>query len=98
MNIRLLIPIMLLALGVRAQGPMDPWIQSQLTGLSWATTYKGVLADFHPVTISLVSDNYHIAGYIIHDGDGKKHRLLGEASKNGQVQLQERDHNDRLTG
>ena len=77
---------------------MDPWIQSQLTGLSWATTYKGVLADFHPVTISLVSDNYHIAGYLIHDGDGKKHRLLGEASKNGQVQLQERDQNDRLTG
>lgn len=98
MNFRYIIPVLLLANGLFAQGPMDPWIQSQLTGLSWTATYKGVLADFHPVTITLVSDNYHIAGYIIHDGDGKKHRLYGEATKGNQYQLQERDENDRLTG
>jgi hypothetical protein len=99
MNIRCILFALLFAHGsLCAQGPMDSWIQSQLTGLSWTMTYKGVLADFHPVTITLVSDNYHIAGYIIHEGDGVKHRLYGEASKGSHIELQERDENDRLTG
>jgi len=81
-----------------AQGTQDPWMNSQLKTIAWSITYKGVLADFHPVTIHLASDLEQVAGYFIHEGDQKKHRLVGEWNKGDHYQLQERDDNDRLTG
>ena len=81
-----------------AQGTMDPWITSQLKSISWNVSYKGVLADFHPVTIQLYSDLDQVAGYFIHEGDQRKHRLVGDWNKGDHFQLQERDENDRLTG
>lgn len=87
----------------RAQGTMDPvtmdpWMKAQLKTVSWNYTFKGVLADFHPVTIYLASDLEQVVGYFIHGGDQKKHRLAGEWVKGDHYQLQERDDNDRLTG
>src|SRR5207344_2126262 len=81
-----------------AQGTMDPWMQSQLKTITWNVKYKGVLADFHPVTIELASDQDQVVGYFIHDGDQRKHRLIGDWNKGEHFQLQERDENDRLTG
>jgi len=81
-----------------AQGMMDPWMKSQLKTVTWEVTYRGVLADFHPVTIQLASDQNEVVGYFIHDGDQRKHRLVGEWNKGDHFQLQERDDNDRLTG
>ncbi len=81
-----------------AQDTMDPWMKSQLKNISWNVTYKGVLADFHPVTIQLASDLEQVVGYFIHDGDQRKHRLIGDWNKGDHFQLQERDDNDRLTG
>jgi len=81
-----------------AQGTMDSWMTSQLKTVSWNVTYKGVLADFHPVTIQLASDLDQVVGYFIHDGDQKKHRLVGDWNKGDHFQLQEHDDNDRLTG
>ena len=81
-----------------AQGKMDPWMTSQLKTVSWNVTYKGVLADFHPVTIQLASDLDQVVGYFIHDGDQRKHRLVGDWNKGDHFQLQEHDDNDRLTG
>src|SRR5687768_9057299 len=85
-------------LALYAQAPADPWICSQLGQIVWSRTYEGVLADYHPVTITLASDNNHIAGYLIHKGDSRTHRLMGDWSKKDLFQLQERDEYDRLTG
>ncbi len=81
-----------------AQIKNDPWILSQLTRVKWQQTYEGVLADYHPVMITLASDSNQIAGYLIHKGDQRVHRLLGDWTKKDLVQLQERDEYDRLTG
>jgi hypothetical protein len=83
--------------GLSGQALTDPWICSQLGTIAWHQTYEGVLADYHPVTITLATDNHQIAGYLIHKGDGRTHRLMGDWSKN-LFQLQERDEYDRLTG
>ena len=76
----------------------DAWICSQLGLITWHQTYEGVLADYHPVTIQLASDNKQIAGYLIHKGDDRAHRLLGDWNKKHIFQLQERDEYDRLSG
>ena len=81
-----------------AQIKSDPWILSQLSRVLWHQTYEGVLADYHPVMITLASDSNQIAGYLIHKGDQRVHRLLGDWTKKDLVQLQERDEYDRLTG
>ena len=81
-----------------AQLQTDPWIYSQLKEVTWTATYKGVLADFHPVTITLASDKNQVAGYLIHEGDQVKHRLTGDWNKSERLELQEHDQNDRLTG
>ncbi len=84
--------------GLRAQATSDLWIRSQLGRICWEQTYEGVLADYHPVLIILASDSIQVAGYLIHKGDKKSHRLLGDWNKKGHFQLQERDEYDRLTG
>ncbi len=84
--------------GIYSQAPTDAWICSQLGPVTWHQTYEGVLADYHPVTITLASDNKHIAGYLTHKGDNRTHRLMGDWSKKDLFQLQERDEYDRLTG
>jgi len=81
-----------------AQAPTDAWICSQLGKIVWTQTYEGVLADYHPVTITLSSDNKEIAGYLVHKGDNRTHRLMGDWNKKDLFQLQERDEYDRLTG
>ena len=83
---------------LRAQGIADEWMQSQLDKITWQETYKGVLADFHPVTLILASDQSQVAGYLIHDADQRKHRLTGDWNSASRFQLQERDEFDRLTG
>ncbi|MEO6133120.1 MAG: hypothetical protein ABIQ02_14860 [Saprospiraceae bacterium] len=84
--------------GIRSQATLDPWIKSQLTRIKWTQSYEGVLADYHPVLIILASDSTQIAGYLIHKGDKKSHRLLGDWKNKGIIELQERDEYDRLTG
>ncbi|MGB3080789.1 MAG: hypothetical protein WBB31_17035, partial [Saprospiraceae bacterium] len=84
--------------GLSSQTTADPWIRSQLSKVKWEQTYEGVLADYHPVLIILASDSVQIAGYLIHKGDKKSHRLLGDWKKKGPFELQERDEYDRLTG
>ena len=84
--------------GIRSQATDDPWIKSQLSRIKWEQNYEGVFADYHPVLIILASDSDQIAGYLIHKGDKRSHRLLGDWSKKGPFQLQERDEFDRLTG
>ena len=88
----------MLSLGVSGQAPSDPWICSQLGTIVWHQTYEGVLADYHPVSITLASDNHQIAGYLIHKGDLRTHRLMGDWSKKDIFRLQERDEYGRLTG
>jgi hypothetical protein len=80
------------------QDTADEWMQSQLGKITWQETFKGVLADFHPVTLILASDQSQVAGYLIHDADQRKHKLTGEWNSSGLLQLQERDTYDRLTG
>ncbi len=84
--------------GLSSQAPTDPWICSQLGKITWHQTFEGVLADYHPVTITLATDDDQIAGYLIHKGDARTHRLMGDWSKKDLFQLQERDEYDRLTG
>jgi hypothetical protein len=79
-------------------GQADPWVESQLKKIQWKASFRGVLADFHPVTIQLASDHQQVAGYLRHEGDQRTHKLFGDWSRTGQFQLQERDENDRLTG
>ena len=84
--------------GLQAQAAKDPWIHSQLGRICWEQTYEGVLADYHPIQILLASDSVQVAGYLIHKGDNKLHRLLGDWKNKEMFQLQERDEFDRLTG
>ncbi len=81
-----------------AQLSEDEWINAQLGEVVWQETYRGVLADYHPVTLMLASDHHQVAGYLIHEGDQQKHKLLGDWSDSGTFQLQERDIYDRLSG
>ncbi len=97
-NLLSFIPCFFLLTLLHAQGADDLWMYSQVKKVAWKATYKGVLADFHPVSIILVSDYDQIAGFIIHDGDQKKHRLVGDWNKTEHFQLQEHDDNDRLSG
>ncbi len=90
--------LLVFSLAMSAQATLDGWLNAQLTSVQWQKKYKGVLADFHPVTITLASDYTQIAGYLMHEGDNRKHRLSGEWSNTGKFQLQERDEHDRLTG
>ncbi|HJW30582.1 MAG TPA: hypothetical protein VJ508_15220 [Saprospiraceae bacterium] len=92
------IPCLFLTYALSAQGQVDAWMQSQLKQVSWKNSFKGVLADFHPVTIVLASDYDQVAGYIMHEGDQVKHHLIGDWNKSEHFQLQERDELDRLTG
>lgn len=81
-----------------AQDQHDPWLMSHLKRICWKQTFEGVLADYHPVTITLLSDSIQVAGYLRHKGDDRVHRLLGDWSRKDKFQLQERDEYDRLTG
>lgn len=81
-----------------SQIPDDDWIHTQLEKIVWQESYKGVLADYHPITLILASDHDQVAGYFVHEGDDRKHRLIGDWGTAGQFQLQERDQFDRLTG
>ena len=90
--------LMVLCHALAGQEMADEWMQSQLDKITWHETFRGVLADYHAITLILASDQSQIAGYLIHDGDQRKHRLVGDWSQAGQFQLQERDHYDRLTG
>jgi hypothetical protein len=94
----LFICFVLLGQVLPAQGIADEWMQSQLDKITWQESYKGVLADFHPVTLVLASDQSQVAGYLIHDADQRKHRLVGDWNTASRFQLQERDEFDRLTG
>ena len=98
MRILSVISILLLCRALTAQVSVDAWIKSQLHAVTWQETYKGVLADYHPVTILLASDQEQVAGYLVHEGDRIQHRLIGDWSTTGDFQLQERDPYDRLTG
>ena len=88
--------LLTLTFPVRAQ--LDDWMKSELGEVKWQQTYKGVLADYHPVEIMLASDYKGVAGYLMHAGDQRKHKLVGEWSSNGRFQLQEHDEYNRLTG
>jgi len=98
MRVFLFLLFIFLYSGASSQATVDPWIRSQLGKVKWVQTYEGVLADYHPVLIILASDSVQIAGYLIHKGDKKSHRLLGDWKKKGTYELQERDEYDRLTG
>jgi hypothetical protein len=98
MKVVVIIPLLLFCHWLAAQTTADAWVDSQLNDIVWQATYKGVLADYHPITLILSSDHEMVAGYLIHNGDQRKHRLIGEWSKTDRFQLQERDDNDRLTG
>jgi hypothetical protein len=54
------------------QAIADAWMESQLGSITWQESYKGVLADYHPISLQLATDQDQIAGYLIHDGDGRK--------------------------
>ncbi len=97
---RILISFFFLCLcsALRSQSAVDPWMHSQLGRICWEQTYEGVLADYHPIMIILATDSNQVAGYLIHQGDKKSHRLLGEWKNKDDFQLQERDEFDRLTG
>jgi hypothetical protein len=92
------IPLFLFVSYMSGQEVHDAWMKSQLDEVIWQESYKGVLADYHPVTLILASDQHQVAGYLIHEGDQRKHKLLGDKSKTGHFQLQELDAYDRLTG
>lgn len=81
-----------------AQVEADEWMKAQLDNITWQEKYKGVLADYHPITLTLASDGYQIAGYLRHSGDDIYHRLIGDWSQTNRFVLQERDDYDRLTG
>jgi len=81
-----------------AQEVADDWVKAQLDKITWEETFKGVLADYHAITLVLASDQTQLAGYLIHDGDQRKHKLVGDWSQAGHFQLQERDDDGRLTG
>ena len=94
----IIIPLILFCHLLNGQAPVDAWINAQLGQIVWQETYKGVLADYHPVTLVLASDHQQVVGYLIHDGDQRQHKLIGDWSNNGHFQLQEHDQYDRLSG
>ena len=94
----IIIPLILFCHLLTGQAPVDAWINAQLGQIVWQETYKGVLADYHPITLVLASDHQQVAGYLIHDGDQRQHRLIGDWSTTGHFQLQEHDQYDRLSG
>jgi hypothetical protein len=96
---RVLTILLLLCLytGAQSQVTTDPWVRSQLGRICWEQTYEGVLADYHPILITLASDSSQVAGYLIHKGDKRSHRLMGDWNRK-EFLLQERDEYDRLTG
>jgi hypothetical protein len=94
----IIIPFLLLCQLLTGQASVDPWINAQLGPIMWQETYKGVLADYHPITLVLASDHQQVAGYLIHDGDQRQHKLIGDWCTNGHFQLQEHDQYDRLSG
>ncbi len=98
MMYRVLILFLLLCGNLAAQMTNDPWVSSQLQKIQWEKTFKGVLADYHPVTIILASDHKMVAGYFIHEGDQRRHRLIGDWSTTDRFQLQEWDEHDKLSG
>lgn len=92
------IPLFLLGHALSGQAVPDAWITAQLGDITWQETYKGVLADYHPIILVLATDQSQLAGFLVHQGDLERHNLLGEWTKSGRFQLQERDEYDRLTG
>lgn len=74
------------------------WYRTQLDRIVWQRTYQGVLAEYHPVRISLATDRHLMAGSLVHAGETEVHRLIGDWSDNHRFLLQERDVEDRLTG
>ena len=98
MKFSFIIPFILICHLLMGQAVADAWMESQLGSITWQESYKGVLADYHPITLQLASDQHQIAGYLIHEGDGRKHKLIGDWSNSGHFQLQERDEYERLTG
>ena len=98
MKFSIIIPLIMICHAIAGQAVADAWMKAQLGEITWQESFKGVLADYHPITLILASDQNQVAGYLIHEGDGRKHKLIGDWSKTGQFQLQERDEYDRLTG
>ncbi len=98
MKFLVFIPLFLFVVSVSGQDLPDAWMEAELEDIIWQESYKGVLADYHPVTLVLASDQHQVAGYLIHEGDQRRHKLLGDKSKTGYFQLQELDAYDRLTG
>ena len=91
--------LLILLMSGHAAGQSDTaWIRGQLDRITWQKTYSGVLAEYHKVIIVLATDGHLVAGTLVHEGDSEVHRLIGDWNANKQMQLQERDINDRLTG
>jgi hypothetical protein len=93
-----IIPLLLACRLLNGQAVADAWMNAQLEEITWQESFKGVLADYHPIILELATDQHQVAGYLIHDGDQRRHKLIGDWSKAGHFQLQERDEYDRLTG
>lgn len=66
--------------------------------ITWSKQYNGVIAEYHPIAISLSSDQKWIVGTIQKPGEKKLYHLTGEWRQGDKVLLQERDEFDRLTG
>ncbi len=98
MKFLIIIPLFIISHELAAQAKGDAWLNDHLEMIKWERTYKGVLADYHPITLVLASDHHQVAGYLIHLGDQRKHKLLGDWSATDRFQLQERDEYGRLTG
>jgi hypothetical protein len=93
-----IIPFLLFGQFIFGQDVADAWMNAQLGQITWQESYKGVLADYHPIELVLAADQSQVAGYLIHQGDQVKHKLIGDWNAAGNFQLQERDQYDRLTG
>jgi len=74
------------------------WYRSQLERITWQRSYQGVLAEYHPIRITLATDRHLLAGILVHAGESEVHRLVGDWSDSRRFLLQERDQDDRLTG
>lgn len=98
MKLFLLITLVFFAGLSTAQLGDDSWINEQLQSIKWQKSYRGALADFHPVTLMLASDQKLVAGYLIHEGDQRKHRLIGDWISSRQFILHEQDETGRITG
>lgn len=98
MKYSIIIPILFCFHLLTGQVPLEEWMNAQLGQVVWKETYKGVLADYHPITLVLASDHQQVAGYLVHDGDQRQHKLIGDWSDTDHFQLQEHDQYDRLSG